>query len=97
MKDACVEDDSRKFIVQISENDKDIEKKLMFININNIQDISYINFNQIFTFNNLGQPVIEKKYYDEPFVQIEFTNGTYIKISYDKFKKYLGKYVKFFE
>ena len=40
MKDACIEDDNRKFIVQIDENDKDREKKLMFINIHDIRDIS---------------------------------------------------------
>lgn len=96
MKDACIENDSRKFIVQIDENDKDIEKKLMFININDIRDISYINFKQIFTFNKLGQQVIEKEYCDEPIVQIAFNDGSYINMSYDKFKKYLGKYVNFF-
>lgn len=97
MKDACVEDDSRKFIVQIDENDKDREKKLMFINVHNIRDISYINFKQTFTFNNLGQQVIQKEYLDEPIVEIQFNSGGYIHISYEKFKKYLGKYVNFFE
>lgn len=97
MKDACIEDDSRKFIVQIDENDKDIEKKLMFVNINDIRDISYVNYRQICAFDELGRHIIKKEYYDEPIVQIEFNNSSYIDMSYDKFKKYLGKYVKFFE
>lgn len=97
MKDACIEDDNRKFIVQIDENDKDREKKLMFINIHDIRDISYINFKQTFTFNSLGQQVIQKEYCDEPTVEIQFISGGYIHMSYDKFKKYLGEYVKFFE